>query len=633
MKRRFSALLLATLMATVSLSALSSAQTEGRQGADVDCTGYTFEDLFDYNFAYFDVNINQDWATAEIDANSWVNESKAAIVRANIDQLFDGLPDGSGNNSWLSTDEREAVREIGPKCIADMFTRVGLREGIPHRGAVDWNDMEFVEEGIGLDEVNMVPVDHPDERNCQNSLASTDCKEVPVSATNNLEISMFTKDDETHNARFNKLANSGASNFTIAYNATNVTAASITIILPAVDGLRMAAWTIEDDGVENLNPGMVSQNHRPDGSVAITIDITYDRVLYPLIRNIFVDMTTMAPQTNDVPVWGANVPENDTIIPMFTMAENVAVKGSILEDWASDEDGWSLDCDFTEDGWSSRMSGEGDLLVTAGESDSGTATCSLNDPYGAVNNATRTWRFGQPATFSATAGTYSESVDVEVSTTLLVQNLAVDLAAIQSSSEGLSSGVSLGSTTVSTSVSLSGLSPGEFKIHIMASSNGMLDWDVELDLALEKANTPPSVTVDILIDGSHATWSADQYSFSLSGTAIDPDGGEVDLSVTMCSDTSTSFTQNGAAWDVTLSIANCVAQGKTQYDVIISATDDVGAIVSIDVNIPDPFQEEPRVTVSPTDNKSDGLPAIGMLATLISLLGAAILTRRDRPSP
>ena len=633
MKSKFSALLLATLMATVSLSALSSAQTEGRQGTDVDCSGLTFEDLFDYNFAYFDVNVNQDWATADIDANSWVNESKAAIVRANIDQLFDGLPDGSGNNSWLSTDEREAVREIGPKCIADMFTRVGVREGIPHRGAVDWNDMEFVEEGIGLDEVNMVPVDHPDERNCQNSLASADCKEVPVSATNNLEISMFTKDDETHNAQFNKLANSGASNFTIAYNATNVSAASITIILPAVDGLRMAAWTIEDDGVENLSPGMVSQNHRPDGSVAIIIDITYDRVLYPLIRNIFVDMTTMAPQTNDVPVWGANVPSNDTIIPMFTMAENVAVKGSILEDWASDEDGWSLDCDFTEDGWSSRMSGEGDLLVTAGESDSGTATCSLNDPYGAVNNVTRTWRFGQPATFSATAGTYSDSVDVDVSTTLLVQNLAVDLAAIQSNSEGLSSGVSLGSTTVSTSISLSGLSPGEFKIHIMASSNGMLDWDVELDLALEKANTPPSVTIDTLIDGSHATWSADQYSFSLSGTAIDPDGGEVDLSVTMCSDTSTSFTQNGAAWDVTLSIANCVAQGKTQYDVIISATDDVGAIASIDVNIPDPFQDEPGATVVPTDNKSDGLPAIGMLATLISLLGAAILTRRDRPSP
>lgn len=627
MKSRLPALFLATLMATVSFSTLSSAETEGRQGADVDCSGYTFEDLFDYNYAIFDIIIDQNWATADIGANSWVNDSKAAIVRANIDSLFDGIP--GGNNSWLSTDEREAVREVGPKCIADMFTRVGIREGLPHRGGVDWNDMEFVEEGIGLDEVNLVPEDHPDERTCQNALASTDCKEVPVSATNNLEISMFTKEDETHNAQFNKLANSGVSNFTIAYNATNVSAASITIILPAVDGLRMAAWTIEDDGVENLDPGMVSEDRRPDGSVAITLDITYDRALYPTIRNIFVDMTTMAPQTNDVPIWGANVPNDDTIIPMFTNGENVAVEGTSLEDWASDNDGWHLDCNFNEAGWSSRMSGEGDLMVSAGDSDSGTATCSLVDSNGEVNNVTRTWRFGQPAAFSAVAGTYSNSVDIDVSPTLLVQNLAVDLSAIQSGVYGPSSGVSLGSTTVSTTVSLSGLSPGEFQIHIMASSSGMLDWDVEIELALEKANTPPSVTVSTLIDGSHATWSADQYSFSLSGTAIDPDGGEISMSATLCGDTSTSFNRNVASWDVTLSIANCVAQGKTQYDVIISATDDVGAITSVDVNVPDPLQQEPAVVIKTPVDQGNGLPAIGALATLISLLGAAILVRRD----
>ncbi len=39
---------------------------EGRQGnsglSDVDCSGYTFEDLFDYNFAAFDIDIGGDWA-------------------------------------------------------------------------------------------------------------------------------------------------------------------------------------------------------------------------------------------------------------------------------------------------------------------------------------------------------------------------------------------------------------------------------------------------------------------------------------------------------------------------------------------------------------------------------------------
>jgi hypothetical protein len=157
----------------------------------------------------------------------------------------------------------------------------------------------------------------------------------------------------------------------------------------------------------------------------------------------------------------------------------------------------------------------------------------------------------------------------------------------------------------------------------------MLDWDVKIELALEKANTPPSVTVSTLIDGSHATWSADQYSFSLSGIAIDPDGGEVSMSATLCGDTSTSFSRNGESWDVTLSIANCVAQGKTQYDVTISATDDVGAITSADVNVPDPLQQEPDVVIKTPADPGNGLPAIGALATLISLLGAAILVRRD----
>ncbi len=116
-------------------------KASGRQLDDIDCSGYTFEDLFDYNFALFNIDIEDDWATSSMDATAYVNGSNSAIVRENLDGLFDGAP--GGNNSWLSTDEREAVREIGPKCIEDMDTRLGLREGIPHRGGVDWNDFEL----------------------------------------------------------------------------------------------------------------------------------------------------------------------------------------------------------------------------------------------------------------------------------------------------------------------------------------------------------------------------------------------------------------------------------------------------------------------------------------------------------
>ena len=79
-------------------------------------------------------------------------------------------------------------------------------------------------------------------------------------------------------------------------------------------------------------------------------------------------------------------------------------------------------------------------------------------------------------------------------------------------------------------------------IGITATSAGMLDWHAEFDLGLQKKNTPPIIEIDVdQIDGTYATWSSDQYSFTLSGIALDPDGGTVTLSAEMCGDTPQNF--------------------------------------------------------------------------------------------
>ena len=75
MKGRFTAILLAILMATMSMTGTTIAEDSGRQMDDVDCSGYTFEDLFDYNFALFDIDIGGDWATASMGATAYVNGS------------------------------------------------------------------------------------------------------------------------------------------------------------------------------------------------------------------------------------------------------------------------------------------------------------------------------------------------------------------------------------------------------------------------------------------------------------------------------------------------------------------------------------------------------------------------------
>ena len=372
----------------------------------------------------------------------------------------------------------------------------------------------------------------------------------------------------------------------------------------------------------------------PDGSVRVSMTIGYDKADWPMIRNIFFDMTTTPPESNDIPEWTDNAPVDNTIIPMIKDgSEVVAINGDTMADWANDDDAWGLDCQFAETGWSSRMNSDGELLVTSGSSESGNAECSIVDPYGATNNVTHSWRFGQPASFSAPdqLASYSDSVNIESNPSLLVQNLAVTLSTLQNGAQGTPTNVNLGSTSSTDAVSLSGMSPGAFQIHVLATSDGMLDWNEEFEMGLEKTNTLPIITVDTdTFEGTQATWSSDQFSFSLSGFARDPDGGAIQLSATMCGETTTSFTTNGDNWDVSLSIAKCVADGLTQYDVVISATDSVGAIATVDVSVPDPYAGETTdPTITKDSDEGSGLPSIGIFATVISMLGAAVLLRRD----
>ena len=137
-------------------------------------------------------------------------------------------------------------------------------------------------------------------------------------------------------------------------------------------------------------------------------------------------------------------------------------------------------------------------------------------------------------------------------------------------------------------------------------------------------------TVD---DDLYATWSADGYSFTLSGNAFDPDGTVVELSATMCDETTTSFTSEGSEWVVSLSIAKCVSMGLTEsYDVIISAEDDVGEFTMVDIFVPNPDAEdenEGETDTTGAEEEAAGLPSVGLFASLISILAAAFILRKD----
>ena len=632
-------LLLSILMPSIETSTLENEDqpqaTSGRQGSlDVDCSGYTFEDLFEYDFALFNLDINDDWATGAMEAQAWVNGSKSAVVRDNLDGLFEGVP--GGDDDWMSTDEREAVRSIGPKCIADMETRLGIREGIAHRGSVDWNDLEFVEDGIALDEVNLVPSGHAQERSCSSALSDPGCKEVPVTITDDLEIHLLTKEGENNNVRFDQLPNQGSSNFTLAMNITNITDARLVLTFPVEQGLRIADLGFYDDGVLQEELAAPVSEFLPDGRLRIVADVDYPLGSYPMVRNMFIDFTTQAPFTNEVPVWSSTAPAEGTIIPLgVSSGEELASTQTGM--WVVDESGWNLRCNFTSadeaNGWSVRMDEDANLFVTAGGT-SATAQCAGVDAYGAETVEHRNYTFGKVLTI-VVATVVDDEIRITWFPTNLVDSLTVTAHAHQDTRMGPSVTQIIESTN-QFNLSLTGISPGEVMVKGTATSQGMEDYNFMLDLDLIKANTPPTISIETNLQGEEAEWNLDGLKFTLSGNVIDPDGQEVTLMLWICDGTTTNFDRQNLAWEIQVSIANCIQNDvQSPYDIIIKATDESGGETTRLLQVIDP-------NAGAVDNSGDGdsdddddessgiLPAPGLIATLlIGLVAAGWVSRRQ----
>ena len=629
-------MLLALVSPSIEMSTLEDGDavqnTSGRQGSlDVDCSGYTFEDLFEYNFALFTLDVNDDWATGVMDAKAWVNGSKSAIVRDNLDSLFEGVP--GGDDDWISTDEREAVRQIGPRCIADMETRLGIREGPSHRGNVDWNDLEFVEDGIALDEANLVPAGHEQERDCTALLSDDGCKEVPVSITDDLEIHLLLADDQNNNVRFDQLPNQGSSNFTLAMNITNITDARLVMTFPVQQGLRVAEMGFFDDGVLNENLAAPVSEFLPDGRLRIVADVDYPLGSYPMIRNLFVDFTTMAPFTNDNPVWSATAPADGTIIPVGTTnGEMLATEAAGM--WVIDESGWSLQCDFADAGWDVRMDENAALFVTA-NGDSAVAQCAGIDAYGAETEEHRNYTFGKVMDASAVLSTDGDVIEFSPTSTGLVPSVTVTAHAHQMSKTGPDATAVANANGVVMELSMSGLSPGDVMIMGTATANGMLDYNFMLDLGIEKMNKPPAITINTNLQGEEAEWELDGLKFTLNGNVIDPDGQDVTMTLSICNGQTSNFNRDNLAWEIQVSIANCIQNNvESPYTVTIIAEDESLEKTTLTIEVADPNTggSDASDDSSNSDTDAEGgniLPAPGLIATLmIGFLAAGWVSSR-----
>ena len=100
------------------------------------------------------------------------------------------------------------------------------------------------------------------------------------------------------------------------------------------------------------------------------------------------------------------------------------------------------------------------------------------------------------------------------------------------------------------------------------------------------------------------------------------------MSLTICGAEDQGFVIDNINWNVEVSTAICMANGLTDYDVVITATDDSGASTQLTVEVQDPMINDAPVPVNPVTGEPDSsLPFPSFLATL-AMLGAALILRR-----
>ena len=119
--------------------------TEGRQGLDdpiaEECSDLTFEDLFVYDFALFELKVHDDWSTGEMNANAagqriqCCHRSETTLTDCSMGSPVITRGSAPTNGRPCETLDRNA---------SVLWTHdSACREGIPHSGGVDWNDFEF----------------------------------------------------------------------------------------------------------------------------------------------------------------------------------------------------------------------------------------------------------------------------------------------------------------------------------------------------------------------------------------------------------------------------------------------------------------------------------------------------------
>jgi len=610
------------------------------------CSSITFEDIFLYNQAIFEIRINDDWRTAEVDAKAWINWSLADDIREDLDAFLEGIVP-SGGDGWLSTDEIDAMVSIAADCLEYSITRIGIRDGSPHRGGngVSWMNTSWEDDQTNIGHFNGVPTRHSQIRDCQ-GFSQDGCVEVPVIPTSvrdcDIEINESMGADECRielwlNATMMIDGVSDPNDFTIAFNSSNMSNARMDFTFPVMPDLRLDIWeecegrfvgADEDNSLTHSAPirgsciGDGSSNYElrtnDDGSLTYSLDSNFSREEWPLGEDIFADFTTSPIPTDEAPTWTQLAPANGTWIPVFEEGASKLSTWEGIASWFYDESGVSnLDVVCNSGGSDISQSIDGSLWINVeGLTE---VACEAIDASG-KSTGIRTWNVGVPVTISTSTLILQDQHPLRIShSEAWTEDATVRLALVQDDQPSGTQEFHKGSSSFQdVIVQPQGVLPGPVNIWIEVVV-GEFSFQEILDLGIVKESAPPSLTT-ISPEYEGTMWRFEgQYS--------DPDGEPVTFSIAINGQDMGQIVVSGNTWESEWLDLSVFSSGKIEVEV--TGCDQSGKCTTAEMEIDgSSIVEEIPVPTSEDEDSVDGIPASGILSLAIAISLAVLFRRR-----
>jgi len=625
-------------------------QFGGGGSLEEQCGSITFEDIFIYNQAIFEVRINDDWESAEVDAKAWINWTLADDIREDLDAFLEGIVP-SGGDGWLSTDEIDAMVSIAADCLEYSITRIGIRDGSPHRGGqgVSWMNTTWEDDQTNIGHFNGVPTRHSQSRDCQ-GFSQEGCVEVPViPATErdcDIDINESLGADECRielwlNATMLIEGVTDPNDFTIAFNSSNMSNARLDFTFPAIPGLRMDMWEECEGrfvGPDEDNPRVDSAPIRgscigdgtasyellanDDGSLTYSLDSNFSREEWPLGEDVFADFTTSPIPTDEAPTWTQQAPANGTWVPVFEEGANKFASWEEVSSWFDDESGVSnLDVVCNSGGSEISQSIDGSLWINVdGVTE---VSCEAKDASG-KSSGNRTWNVGVPVSISTPEAILQDQHPLKISySDSWHENVTVRLALSQ---DGQLSGIQEfnkeNSSQQVVSLSAEGIIPGPINVWLEVVV-GQFSFRNIVDLGIVKESTAPSITISGMGEFDGAMWRVGgQYS--------DPDGELVTFTIRVDGQDIGQIVVSGNTWESEWIDLSVFSSGLIEVDV--TGCDQSGkcttSSTTVDISLVKEELVDP-ITFDDGDEEGGSLPSSGIISLTIAV-SVAVFFRRER---